>query len=223
MKAGAEIHFLAGQLFTLGVATLAVGPRMPFDKPNELAIGGRLSYPFRRSLLGLVILGAIRVVLCHIFFPGWSMLDAVLGTVHVVGQSFLCLTTAYLLQVQLSNVINISPGSSLMSILIAVTILTILAPILASQIHPNFQSLEHVAEALSCHGVLSTLHTYSAVTAPSSSGRGSFLTQLVRLTEYWFLTTSILAFLGEASHGSLLTKFHQDEEDHPIATIGPPT
>ena len=219
MKAGAEIHFLAGQLFTLGVAALAVGPRMPFDKPNELAIGGRLSHPFRRALLGLVVLGAIRVVFCHILFPSWSLLDAVLGTIHVVGQSFLCLTTAYLLQCQLSSVINISPGKSLMNVLVSVTVLTILAPILANKLHPNFQSLEHIAEALSCHGVLGTLHTYSSVTAPNSNGRGPFLTQLVRLTEYWFLTTSLLAFLGEASHGFLLTKFHHEQEDHPIVVL----
>ena len=219
MKAGAEIHFLAGQLFTLGVAVLAVGPRMPFDKPHELSIGGRLSFPYRCALLGLVALGMIRVVVCHIVFPSFSSLDAVLGTIHVVGKSFLCLTTAYLLQVQLSAVINISPGNSLMTILIVVSILTVLAPILASTIHPNYQSLEHIAEALSCFGVLDTLRTYSTVTAPNSNRRGPFLTQLVRLTEYWILATSLLAFLGEASHGFLFTKFHRDDEDHPVVVL----
>uniref|UniRef100_A0A7S2UNU4 Uncharacterized protein n=1 Tax=Attheya septentrionalis TaxID=420275 RepID=A0A7S2UNU4_9STRA len=221
MKAGAEVHFLAGQLFTLGVAALAVGPRMPFDNPDTLSIGGRLSFPFRRGLLGLVVLGIVRVIVCHILFPDLSssLLDAILGTIHVVGQSFLCLTTAYLLQVQLSTVINISPGRSLISLLVAVIVLTILAFVLAHTIHPNYYCLEHVAEALSCYGVLQTLHTYSSVTAPNSNGRGPFLTQLVRLTEYWFLITSVLAFLGEASQGFLLTKFHHEDEDHPIVVL----
>ena len=89
MKAGAEVNFVAGQLFTLGVALLAVGPRMPFDKPSEIGVGGRLSYPFRRALLVLVALGATRVIFCHILFPSWSLCDALLGTIHVVGQSFL--------------------------------------------------------------------------------------------------------------------------------------
>jgi hypothetical protein len=219
MKAGAEIHFLAGQLFTLGVAALAVCPRMPSDDPDKLTIGGRLSFPFRRALLSLVLLGMVRVLFCHTLFPGLVSLDAILGTIHVVGQSFLCLTTAYLLQVQLSNVININPGSSLMPLLTAVAVLTILAFALAQTIHPNYYCLEHLAEALSCYGVLHTLQTYSSVTAPNSNGRGPFLTQLVRLTEYWFLITSVLAFVGEATHGFLLTKFHHDDEDHPIVVL----
>lgn len=106
-----------------------------------------------------------------------------------------------------------------MTILMAVAILSLSAPVLASTLHPNYQSLEHVAEALSCFGVLDTLQTYSSVTAPSSKGRGPFLTQLVRLTEYWFLATSALAFLGEASHGFLFTKFHHEGEDHPIVVL----
>ena len=137
----------------------------------------------------------------------------------MLGQSFLCLTTSYLLQVQLSNVINITPGRSLQPILIGVALLTSSASALAYVVHPNLYCLEHLAEALSCYGVLQTLQTYSSVTAPHSYGRGSYLLQLVKLTERWFLITSALAFLGESCHGFIFTKFHHDDEDHPIVVL----
>mmetsp|Transcript_3233 Transcript_3233/g.9195 ORF Transcript_3233/g.9195 Transcript_3233/m.9195 type:complete len:310 (+) Transcript_3233:1175-2104(+) len=225
MKGGAEVHFLAGQVFTLGVATLAVAPRMPFD--DARTVGGKLSFPFRRALLALVAIGMFRVVVCHILFPGLSSLDAILGTTHVIGQSFLCLTTAYLLQLQLSQVINITPGSSLTTVLVSVAMLTLMGEIGSSTVHPNLSSLVHLAQALSSYGVLETLRTYANVMAPNSSGRGPFLTQLLRLTEYCFMATSVLAFLGEASDGFILTKFHHDggvagvdvEQDHPIVVL----
>lgn len=141
------------------MAVLAIGPRMPFDIPSKRTIGGRLSFPFRRALLALVLLGMTRVVVCHVLFPGWSTFDAILGTIHVAGQSFLCLTTtAYLLQIQLSNVINITPGSYLMPPLIAVSVLTISAFVLVQTTHPNVYCLGHVAEALSCCEVLRYRH-----------------------------------------------------------------
>ena len=220
MKAGPEIHFLAGQLFTMGVAALTIGPRMPSDDTDKVfSIGGRLSHPFRRALLALVVLGLFRTVVCHMLYPNLVYLDAILSTIHVVGQSFLCLTTAYLLQVQLSDVINITPGRSLMNILFLVAILSAIAQIMAKCVHPNWYCLEHIAEALSCYGVLQTLQTYSSVTAPNSNGRGPFFSQLLRITEYWFLFTCIIAFLGEASHGYLFTKFHHEDEDHPIVVL----
>jgi len=51
MKAGAEIHFLAGQIFTLGVMVIAVAPRMPNDENvlPRLHIGGDISFSFRRA------------------------------------------------------------------------------------------------------------------------------------------------------------------------------
>lgn len=57
------------------------------------------------------------------------------------------------------------------------------------------------------------------MTSPNSGGSGPFLAQLVRLTEYWFLTTSLLAFVGEATHGFIFIKFHHDDEDHPIVVL----
>ena len=94
-----EIHFLAGQLFTLGVAFLATGPRMPFDPPflksGRSCIGGKLSHPFRRALLGLVVLGMIRILICHVLFSRTlnktiQILDELFSTIEIVGQSFLC-------------------------------------------------------------------------------------------------------------------------------------
>jgi len=214
---------VAGQIFTICVALLAVAPRMPFDSNGT--IGGKLSFPFRRALLLLVAVGVTRVLVCHIFFPGQIFLDNLLGIVHVVGQSFLCLTTAYILQLRLSQVINITPGASLMPVLVAIAVIAPLGAVLAHTAHPNFWSLVNIAKASSCYVVLQTLATYASVTTSGSHGRGSFLAQLVRMAEYWFLATSILAFVGEVLHGHILTRYQHldgnnvEDEAHPIVVL----
>ena len=222
-----EIHFIAGQLFTVGVAFLAVGPRMPFDSTNKSYIGGNLSYPFRRALLGLVVLGFTRIFICHILFSKSTtnntirIIDELFDTIHVIGQSFLCLTTAYLLERQLSTVINILPGASLFQIFVVVVMLTPLGIMLAYMTgNTKFQALSHVAEAISCYGVLNTLKIYSSVMSPPSSSdsggaapRGPFMTQLVQLTEYWFLSTSLLSIAGE------MITLATDKDDYPSIAI----
>jgi hypothetical protein len=87
MKGGPEAHFLAGQIFTLGIAAIAVVPRMPSDS-HLWAIGGKLSFPFRRSLLGLIILGLVRVICFHVRPVDANefllALDGIFGTIHVI-------------------------------------------------------------------------------------------------------------------------------------------
>lgn len=201
MKTGAEIHFLAGQLFTIGLAAIVVLPRMPFDEVGT--IGGRLSFPFRRALLMLVIIGLIRVMSCHIrpITASWMLiLDGVLGTIHVVGQSFLCLTTAYLLQCQLVDYINIEggrPGRSLVPYLVVISVLAIVGAVVSPLSQSNLWSFVNLAEAISVWPVVKTLKTYTMVTSGGAGGRGPILTQMLAITEYWYLTTSILAFLAE--------------------------
>lgn len=198
------MQFLAGQIFTLGVAAVAIAPRMPSDENlfPSLSVGGRLSFPFRRALVFLVCLGVVRVFACHVHHPNSSQLaaiDGVLGTIHVVGQSFLCMTTAYILECKLENYINVEPGQSLRPIVMLNLALTILGATLSAFVHPNYWCLVNLAEAASCLPVLKTLTTYASVTTVGGRhhGRGSVLVQVLRMVEYWYLTTTLLSFVSE--------------------------
>jgi hypothetical protein len=215
VKAGPEAHFLAGQIFTLGIAAIAVVPRMPSDS-HIWAIGGKLSFPFRRSLLGLIILGLVRAICFHVRPIDANefllALDGIFGTIHVIGQSFLCLTTAYLLQRQLVNYINLeggAPGRNLVPYLLGVSGLTVTGALGSRLIDPTYLCLVNLAEALSCYPVLQTLRLYTSITTRGSSQvglRAPVLTQMLTVTEYWYLTTSLLSFVAEAldeSHGNL--------------------
>lgn len=231
MKAGAEAHFISGQLFSLGIAAIAVIPRMPFEGSNNnygsssnscmagRSIGGRLSNPFRKVMLFLVAIGLVRVVGCHLHLTPDSttllVTDTVLGTIHVVGQSFLCLTTAYILQKQLAQYINIPggrPGKSLVPFLGIIFVLAALGSIATTffQRH-NSWCLVNLAEAISCYPVLQTLQMYTSVTAASSAAgsnsmnhrhndifRGPILTQMLTVTEIWYFIASALSFVAEA-------------------------
>lgn len=207
MKTGAEVHFLAGQIFTIGIAAVAIIPRMPSDE-GGCTIGGNLSHPFRRALLVLIAIGLVRVIGCHITNKDTAMLrlvDAILGTTHVVGQSFLCLTMAYIMQCELVNHVNIEggvPGRSLAPTLVLILILTIMGAAL-SETHPKFSCLGNLAEACSCLPILKTLKVYSSVTTVGGNqhGRGPVMTQILKVIEYWYLLTSILSFLGDAIDG----------------------
>lgn len=217
MKAGPEAHFLSGQLFTLGIAAIAIVPRMPSDK-HPWTIGGRLSFPFRRALIGLVIIGLLRVICFHTVPIDSNQLllalDAIFGTINVIGQSFLCLTTPYLLQRQLSNYINIeggAPGRNLVPFLVAVCFLAIAGSLFSNIFNPGWACLINVAEGISCYPVIKTLRLYTSVTTPGSAEermgfRGPVLTQMLLVAEFWYLTTSVLSLVGEAldkTHGNL--------------------
>jgi len=207
MKAGAEIHFLSGQIFMLGVTLLTVSPRLPFDK--AVSIGGKLSFPFRRALIWLMALGIVRTLSCHLHHPDSSVLaasDAVLGTIQVVGQVFLCLTTAYILQSQMSSVINIeggAPGRSLIPFLVWILLLSVISVLFSAKLHPNWCCLESLAEAASCIPVLKTLKTYASLTNPAGSrregGRGPVLMQTLVTIEYWYMTTALVSFVVQAT------------------------
>jgi len=200
MKAGTEVHFLAGQIFSIGIVALAILPRMPLDLPGT--IGGDLSHPFRKALLGLVIIGVVRVLGCHVYHPDdapWlRWVDIVLGTIHVVGQSFLCLTTAYILQCKVVDFIYIEggkPGRSLVPALVIVIGLTVTGTVLTETGHSSFACLPNLAEAYSTLPVLKALTQYASVTG-LQNGRGSILTQSLKVIEYWYCITSIMACIG---------------------------
>lgn len=219
MKAGAEVHFISGQMFMIGVALITIVPRLPFD--TNLSIGGRLSFPFRRALVWLISIGIIRTLSCHLHHPksvSLAVVDAILGTVQAVGQSFLCLTTAYILRCQMQGVIHIEgggPGQSLMPYFIIVLLLTSMGAVLSRAAHPNWWCLENLAEALSCLPVLKTLSLYASLTTAHNGGRGSVLVQILRVTECWFFVTALLCCFAEAIdrvHGDL-NKLQEGSDD----------
>ena len=218
MKAGPEAHFLSGQIFTLGILAVAILPRMPSDDPHRLTVGGQLSFPFRRALLALVSIGLFRLICFHLVPMDDSSskylvaIDSMFETLQVIGQSFLCLTTAYLLQRQLADYINIeggAPGRNLVPFLLLISCLTIAGSIGSSLFHSGWGSLINLAEAISCYPVLKTLRLYTSVTTVGSSQtglRGPVLTQMLTVSECWYMTTSILSLLADAidnTHGDL--------------------
>ena len=187
-------------------------------------VGGRLSHPYRKALLLLVTIEVIRLVCFHhIVFPYLDVdkhyvlgfVDAVIGIVHVVGQSFLCLTTAYLLQCQLVQVINIGtsrPGENLVPYLQLIALLSLVGGLgsLCFQ-RSRLWALVNVAEALSCYPVLHTLRLYISVTVtatekdsqqrhkqqPNPLLRGPVLTQILAVCEIWYMMMSLLSCLAE--------------------------
>ena len=185
----------------MGAAAVAVVPRQPLDRAGCCVVGGNLSNPFRRAILWFAGFGLIRTLACHFHHPDSVLLatiDGVLGTIQTTGQTFLCLTTAYLLQTQLSCMINVMDlWRGLQQALAVVVVLVVCGQLLASQLQqPEYYCLVSLAEVISCVPVLQTLGVYGRLT--TSSGRGNVLLQILVVVEVWFLATAVVAFVGEA-------------------------
>ena len=229
MKVGAEVHFLSGQVFMLGVAAIAILPRVPSDITHNSSIGGRLSLPFRRALVWLIGIGIVRTLACHLITVDQSVgelntdsskiasilaiVDATLATIQITGQSFLCLTTAYIMQCQMEGIINIeggSPGRSLIPYLLTVMVLAVSGTLLSAFLNPYFFCLVNLGEAISVKPVVDTLRTYASISTISTdddsdrrdhrlyrNNQGPVLVQALLIVEYWFLTTSIFSCISE--------------------------
>ena len=105
MRVGRGGITLVGLFFMVGVAFLSLGPKMPSDPKSPCIVGGRLSHPFRRALLALVILAISRDLIFGLLLDNESssallkFSDSFLGTIFTVGQAFLCVSSAYLVSV----------------------------------------------------------------------------------------------------------------------------
>jgi hypothetical protein len=205
MRVGRGGITLVGLFFMVGVAFLSLGPKMPSDPKSPCIVGGRLSHPFRRALLALVILAISRDLIFGLLLDNESssallkFSDSFLGTIFTVGQAFLCVSSAYLLQCQLSNVINVHPGEGLSPYLIAVLIINLVAYTLSYWSHPNYIALISLGSAVSTIPVIKTLRLYAQVTTygGAHAGRGTVLTQVMTHSEYWYIFSSLVAFLAE--------------------------
>jgi hypothetical protein len=194
--------FLSGIFFMIWIVFVCVEPRMP-SNPKGCSIGGRLSSPFRRALLGLVLFASLRLILCTLFdmtLLFFVIVDGILVTIFNLGLSFLCMTTSYVLQCQLTDLINIQPGQNLMPYLIGVFAITVSGITAAYVAHPNFCALVSLAGAVSSIPVIQTLNLYARLTTHGGNqeGRGNVLTQILLATEYYYVFSCLVAFLAEA-------------------------
>lgn len=242
MKVGAEVNFLSGQVFMLGVAAIAILPRVPSDTTHNSRIGGRLSLPFRRALLWLIGIGIVRTLACHLVAVDQAagevnaysstishiltIADAALATIQITGQSFLCLTTAYIMQCQMEGIINIEggrPGRSLIPYLLIVMVLAVSGTLLSALLNPYFFCLVNLAEAISVKPVVQTLQTYASISTVNTDDnhkkQGPILVQALLIVEYWFLTTSILSCIAELIDMAAPTTINGGSQSMAITTV----
>lgn len=190
--------------FKLGVLAAALHPRLPGD--SRWSIGGKLSRPFRQVLLVLVALGFVRVFTSQRETKSLLFSDA-LGVVEVVGITFLCFLTPFILQCWLADVINIGgrPGANLKPWLYVAAILSVLGVVLSRTVHPNLWLFKKIANVVSAPLVLNTLGMYNSITTPDH-GRGTVMSQTLMIVEYWHVATQLLCAVGYALNN------HEPEE-----------
>jgi hypothetical protein len=187
-------------LFHIGVALVAIIPRLPNDPPFPYAIGGDLSYNFRRVLLGLTLSNVIRI-LC---FEGASGPLAVmihpLKTLESFLRSFLCLLTPYLMNCQLQNRINISqPGRDLMMWVYLVVVFNALGCFLLQITgNPSYWCIKKLGDALSFPPVYKTLRLYCSIITPGGRypRRGDMTFQTLYIVEWCTVIATLLSALG---------------------------
>ena len=190
-----------------------VCPRMPFDK--TWSIGGDISNPFRKMLLCIIGVNFVRMIVSMQYVDldsnGTSVgkanligtnnreqrmiLSDMLGVIEVVGVTFLCMLTPYLLQQQLSASINVGSEYKLMPWIYIVSSFSIGAMVL-----PNAWFLKKIGNALSGVPVILTMRLYDSVVSADSvhRARGNILSQTLVMVEYWHIMTQLLCAIGYA-------------------------
>lgn len=199
------------RLFIWGVAAVAVAPRQHIDR-TRCAIGGSLSYNFKKLLLVLVAINFVRLLMKDSNIEDKVQIARdLMGIAQQLGNSFLCFLSPYILQTWLANMINLGgrAGANLMPPLYASTLLSIAASILARTWHPNFWALRKLGNAISSAPVVGTLKTFNSVTSRGGfhEGRGTILSQTLMTVEYWYITGQMLAVIGFAmNRGSAISQ-----------------
>jgi len=208
---------LAMTLFHVGIALATIYPRLPSDLPFPKSIGGDLSHPFRKILLGLTLLNVIRLfTFSNVNFDGvtGSITTMTGGTTHQLVyvaylvssaiesffRSFLCLLTPYLMQCQLQNRINIRrPGLNLMIWVYLVLFFNILGCIMVEVTgNPKYWGIKKLGDALSFPPVYKTLKLYSSIMTQGGRfpGRGDMTGQTLTIVEYLAVTATLLSAFG---------------------------
>ena len=197
-----EAADISKRLFLLGIAAFAVLPRQIIDR-NYLSIGGDIGYSFRKLLLSILGLNAIR--LCLAFKDRNAIeehLSDALGVAEVVGLNFLCFLIPYIIQQWLRDQINIGdiPGQNLRLPLYMTIIVSITGVVLSRTVHPNLWCLKKVANLCSGPLVLRVLKQYNSVThiGGHQHRRGYIISQSLVLVEMWYFAMQLLCAIGHA-------------------------
>ena len=217
MKETLKMPQLAMTLFHVGIALATIYPRLPSDLPFPKSIGGDLSHPFRKILLGLTLLNVIRLfTFSNLKFDGpyssstqmkddttqqlVNMAYLASSAVESFFRSFLCLLTPYLLQCQLQNRINIRrPGLNLMIWVYLVLFLNILGCIVVEVTgDQKYWGIKKLGDALSFPPVYKTLTLYSSIMTQGGRypGRGDMTGQTLMIVEYLAVTATLLSAFG---------------------------
>jgi hypothetical protein len=194
-------------LFQLGVGLVAIVPRLPNDPPFPFAIGGDLSFNFRRVMLGLTLCHIIR----HLFEETKvGVIRYPLKTLESFLRSFLCLLTPYLMQCQLQNRINIlQPGRDLMMWVYAVVAFNVLGCImLVATDDVSYWSIKKFGDALSFLPVYKTLKLYGSIITPGGRypRRGDMMFQTLYMVEWLTVIATLLSVVG----------YVHSKDSHPI-------
>jgi hypothetical protein len=189
---------LSMMLFHLGVAFVAIVPRLPNDPPFPFAIGGDLSFNFRRVMLGLTLSNIIRPLLFG--DDSFDVFRYPLKTLESFLRSFLCLLTPYLMQCQLQNRINISqPGRDLMLWVYAVVAFNVLGCVMVEATDDiRFWSIKKFGDALSFPPVYKTLKLYGSIITPGGRypRRGDMMFQTLYMVEWLTVIATLLSVVG---------------------------
>ena len=180
------------KLFVLFVGIAGIAPRMPFDEP--CSIGGNLSSSFRRILLFVTSFNLLRIILIPMV-ADWVYL--MLLSIESVVISFLSLQTPYLLLIWMSSLIHVpggrNPGKALQPWIYAVSILSSLGLVFRAAGRKEYWIFKKIGDALTFIPVRRTLIMYNSVSTSRArySGRGSVLSQIVMIGEYYSLFANL--------------------------------
>jgi hypothetical protein len=187
-------------LFNIGVALVAIIPRLPNDPPFPFAIGGDLSYNFRRVLLGLTLSNVMRILCFEGASGPLAMMIHPLKTLESFLRSFLCLLTPYLMNCQLQNRINISqPGRDLMMWVYLVVVFNALGCFLLQITgNPSYWCIKKFGDALSFLPVYKALRLYCSIITPGGRypKRGDMTFQTLYIVEWCTVIATLLSALG---------------------------
>ncbi|KAL3906523.1 MAG: hypothetical protein SGILL_009235, partial [Bacillariaceae sp.] len=196
----------------LGVTLIAVVPRMPLDA--KCSIGGNLSRNFRKLLLCIVAINLSRLFLSgnESYSPEFGFFSDFLGVIEVMGLSFLCYLTPYILETKLSHYIHLRPGAAFYGPLLATSVLSFMGLVFSRILHPRWYSLKKLAQVVSGPPVITSVKRFNQVSTAESHGKGFMMGQALVVMEYWHVLVQFCCFLGYA-----LDRNHADKSSDDTA------
>lgn len=192
-------------MFTTCVAVVILVPRTP---KSSGFIGGDLTAPFRKAVFCIVLMNVFRSV-C---FDDRRFRESIpadqakssteelatlayytLTSIESIFTAFLKLLMPYLLQCQLSEVININPGRNLKPWLIAILLMNVTG-IFGALYHPNLWAIKRLGDALGTVPVIKTLQLFRRVN--TTRGGNTITIRSVEVLEWYSLCITVAAAIG---------------------------